>query len=83
MLFSIGYRGLMSTIENGADGKNIKPYVRTYSKRELAQNLTRFKTHRMDIRQLSEDHIYPPFIAKMAKALYSETGSPIGLVPCL
>ena len=64
MLFSIGYRGLMSTIESGADGKNIKPYVRTYSRRELGQNLTRFKTHRMDIRQLSEDHIYPQFIGR-------------------
>lgn len=34
-LFTKGYRGLLATIELGADGVNIKPYVRLFSKSEV------------------------------------------------
>ena len=34
-LFRLGYRGFMSIIEKGADGRDIKPYVSTWSLKEL------------------------------------------------
>jgi ubiquinone/menaquinone biosynthesis C-methylase UbiE len=36
-LFRLGYRGLLATIETGADGKEIAPYVRLYSRKEFAK----------------------------------------------
>lgn len=34
-LFTKGYDGLLATIEQGADGVHIKPYVKLYSKKEM------------------------------------------------
>ena len=39
MLFSLGYAGLLSTIEYGADGLNIRPYVKLYRKGEFKRAL--------------------------------------------
>ncbi|HWR02668.1 MAG TPA: methyltransferase domain-containing protein [Humidesulfovibrio sp.] len=36
-LSRLGYAGLLSTIESGADGIAIKPYVKLYTRRELAR----------------------------------------------
>lgn len=40
-LISLGYKGLLSTIESGADGISIRPYVRLYGKREFERMLRR------------------------------------------
>ena len=36
-LFRVGVAGVLATIEKGADGNEIKPYVRLYSRHELSQ----------------------------------------------
>lgn len=41
-LWKLGYEPLLSTIERGADGIAIKPYVRLYTARELRNLLARF-----------------------------------------
>ena len=41
-LWRLGYDGLLATIENGADGIAIKPYVRLYTARTLRALLRRF-----------------------------------------
>jgi ubiquinone/menaquinone biosynthesis C-methylase UbiE len=43
-LFRLGYEGLLATIERGADGVEIKPYVRLYTARELRDLLRDFGT---------------------------------------
>ena len=69
-LFRLGYRGLMATLEYGADGKNTKPLVKTYSKRELRCILQDFKTVRLRIAHFKRSHIpvfgmlIPPFLEK-------------------
>lgn len=57
-LFKLGYKGLLSTIEHGADGINIKPLVKTYSKNQVALMLSDFsdvtlKIAHLDRRQFS------------------------------
>lgn len=53
-LFKLGYSGLLATIETGADGIHIKPYVKLYSKRELRKLLTEngFEIERLNCRQV-------------------------------
>lgn len=41
-LWRLGYDGLLATIERGADGIKIKPYVKLYTARELRRLLSRF-----------------------------------------
>jgi ubiquinone/menaquinone biosynthesis C-methylase UbiE len=52
-LRKLGYRGLMSLVEEGADGTNYVPLVKTYSKSGLRNILKDFKTVRFDIRHLT------------------------------
>jgi ubiquinone/menaquinone biosynthesis C-methylase UbiE len=67
-LFRLGYRGLMATLEYGADGTKTKPLVKTYSKRELRCMLQDFTTVRFRIAHFKRDHIpvlgwlIPPFL---------------------
>lgn len=53
-LFKLGYSGLLATIETGADGIKIKPYVKLYSKREIRRLLIRngFEIERLNCRQV-------------------------------
>jgi ubiquinone/menaquinone biosynthesis C-methylase UbiE len=62
-IFSLGYKGLMSTVEEGADGKKIKPLVKVYSKSKLKSMLSQFKHVKFDIRHLKKGHV-PPIIPK-------------------
>ena len=41
-LWRLGYDGLLATIERGADGISIKPYVHLYTARELRALLSGF-----------------------------------------
>jgi len=56
-LFKLGYRGLMSTVEYGADGISIKPFVKTYSKRTLRNLLSDFSTVKFEIAHFKREHI--------------------------
>lgn len=57
-LRALGYRGLMSsTIEHGADGINIRPLVKTYSKRQLRCMLADFSKIDFKIAHFKREHI--------------------------
>jgi ubiquinone/menaquinone biosynthesis C-methylase UbiE len=63
-LFTKGYDGLLATIEMGADGINVKPYVRLFSKPEVQQLMQAFKQEDLSIHQLHEDHFWPAFVGR-------------------
>lgn len=63
-LFSKGYDGLLATIEMGADGVNVKPYVRLFSKSEVQDLMRSFRQEDLSIHQLHEDHFWPGFVGK-------------------
>lgn len=58
-LFRLGYGGMLATIESGADGKNIKPYVKLCSIREIRKLLAGFSVSDVSIHRLHADHFYP------------------------
>lgn len=62
-LFSKGYAGLLATVEKGADGVRIKPYVRLYSKRGIRDALAMFTVDDISVHQLTPDHFWPSFVA--------------------
>jgi len=62
-LIRLGYRGLLATIETGADGRAVKPYVKLYSKREMRKLFGRFLIDDVSVHQLHADHILPSRIA--------------------
>ncbi len=51
-LFRLGYAGLMATIEGGADGVTIKPYVKVYSRREAKALLAGFAIEHISVHHL-------------------------------
>ena len=58
-LFRLGYDGLLATIETGADGKLIKPYVKLYEKAQMRRLFSRFDIEDISVHQLSLDHLLP------------------------
>lgn len=56
-LKKLGYKGLMATIEKGADGITIKPLVKTYRKRQLKYMLEDFSKVEFDIAHFKRHHI--------------------------
>ena len=66
-LFTKGYKGLLSTIEDGADGINIKPYVKLYSKREVENLFSKFVIEDVSVHQLESGHFWPSFLEKIVK----------------
>lgn len=76
--FRLGYKGLLSTIESGADGKVIKPYVRTYSKREVVKLLKAFLLEDISIHQLHEDHFYPSFMGRLLSSHLTSLENKLG-----
>ncbi|MCK2167709.1 class I SAM-dependent methyltransferase [Thalassospira xiamenensis] len=65
-LFTKGYAGLLSTIELGADGVQVKPYVRLFSKSEVRKLMMNFKQEDISIHQLKADHFWPSFVGRVA-----------------
>ena len=51
-LLRLGYDGLMATIEGGADGVSIKPYVKVYSRREAKALLADFRPVGVSVHQI-------------------------------
>jgi hypothetical protein len=62
-LKKLGCRGLMSTIERGADGINIKPLVKTYSKRRLRIILEDFSKVDFKVAHFTREHI--PIVSRL------------------
>lgn len=63
-LFTKGYAGLLATIETGADGVTVKPYVKLYSKTEVRRLLKDYEIEDISIHQLKLDHFFPSYMAK-------------------
>ncbi len=63
-LLRLGYGGLMSTVEYGADGIHNRPYVKTYSKAELKHLLKDFSHVRIKIA-----HVSPHWLPKIEKII--------------
>ncbi len=69
-LFRLGYDGLLSLIERGADGVRFKPYVRLYSRGDMRALLQKFEIEDVSIHQLYAEHVLPfRFVASMQKRL--------------
>jgi len=56
-LITLGYMGVMATLERGADGKEIKPLVNVYNKKNLSPLLSKFKKNEYSIRHLEKRDI--------------------------
>jgi len=77
-LCSKGYAGLLSTIESGADGINVKPYVKLYSKAEVSRLLKEYEIEDISIHQLKADHFWPPFLANVLSRFVPRLESSFG-----
>jgi hypothetical protein len=58
-LFRLGYAGLLATIETGADGRRVRPYVKLYTKASMRRLFAAFDIEDVSIHQLSLDHFLP------------------------
>ncbi len=71
-LWQLGYDGLKATVELGADGITIKPYVRLYGRRELRALLHDFAIEDISVHQLGDN--WPPAIAAAMNFLSHRIG---------
>lgn len=76
-LMRLGYAGLLSTIEAGADGVRVKPYVRLYSRRDLAAQLRGF-----DVRDISVKQLHAARAPAWAKGLLAAAEPALGWYVC-
>lgn len=56
-LKKLGYSGLLSTIEAGADGIHVKPLVKTYTKRQLKVMLSDFSEVEFQVAHFKSEHL--------------------------
>jgi SAM-dependent methyltransferase len=56
-LRKLGYRGLMATVERGADGVNVKPLVKVYREVELRHMLADFRSVRFKVAHFTRDQM--------------------------
>ncbi len=56
-LKKLGYRGLLATIEKGADGIHIKPLVKTYRKVQLKHMLSDFSKLEFKVAHFKLEHL--------------------------
>jgi SAM-dependent methyltransferase len=72
-LFRLGYDGLMATVEGGADGIVIKPYVKLYTRREARRLLSDFQIDRMSVQHVEigrfRDRLAGKLVAPLLRAL--------------
>jgi hypothetical protein len=64
-LFRLGYDGLMATVEGGADGVAIKPYVRVYSRREAKRLLSDFRLDRVSVHHVEIGRFRERLVGKL------------------
>lgn len=81
-LFTLGYSGLLATIEEGADGKTIKPFVSLWSKKQMIQKFKSkgFTIDKIEIQQLHPNHFGPERlrIGKAIMGLFNNLESKMG-----
>ena len=76
-LLRLGYRGLLSTIEEGADGVIIKPYVKCYTRAGMRRLLSAFVVEDVSVHQLYADH-FPSFLGRWMQSHVSRLESVLG-----
>src|SRR5262249_54413797 len=62
-LFTKGYRGLLATVESGADGVTVKPYVKLYGKHRVRRLLRGLQVEDVSVHQLCPEHFWFPTLA--------------------
>ncbi|MBI5420538.1 MAG: class I SAM-dependent methyltransferase [Deltaproteobacteria bacterium] len=73
----LGYRGLLSTVERGADGMSVAPLVKTYGKRQLRHILSDFSTVEIKIAHFRRDHV--PYVGRFIPVSWEEVlGTRVG-----
>jgi len=68
-LLRLGYAGLLSTIESGADGLQHRPYVRLYSRREVHELLRNFQIDRLNVHHLFLGRFERPWLRPALRLL--------------
>lgn len=63
-LSRVGYEGLLARIEEAADGKDFKPYVKLYSRSDMRRLLKDFRVDNVSVHQFYADHLLPTDIVK-------------------
>lgn len=58
-LFRLGYDGVLATIEMGADGQTVKPYVRLWTKSGVRRLFGAFAIEDVSVHQLFFSHFFP------------------------
>lgn len=76
-LLKLGYKGLLATIEEGADGVIIKPYVKCYTKREMRRLLSAFVVDDVSVHQLYGNH-FPSFLGRWMESHVSKVEHLLG-----
>lgn len=66
-LFRGGYAGLLATVESGADGINVRPYVDLYTKSSMRRLLRNFDIADLSVHQFFPDHFGARILASMSK----------------
>lgn len=75
-LKKLGYRGLMSTVEYGADGITVKPLVKTYRAQQLKHMLEDFLEVNIKVAHFKREHI--PYLGMFIPRFLDKS-----LEPCL
>lgn len=68
-LFRLGYAGLMATIEGGADGVRIKPYVKLYTRREARSLLAGFAVESISVHHLELGRFRTSLLGRLSAPL--------------
>lgn len=65
-LFRLGYEGLMATVEGGADGVAIKPYVKLYTRGEARRLLSEFRIDRVSVHHVEIGRFRERLVGRLA-----------------
>ena len=82
-LFRLGYRGLLATIETGADGARIRPYVKLYSRKEVRELLVRFDNVETSVRHMSLGRFERSGIGRLLRPLLRASERWLGWYLCV
>lgn len=81
-LVTKGYAGLLATIEEGADGVSTRPYVKMYSKSDVARLVSGFKIADLSVHQLEPNHFSKVFRWLIPDAVARALESRLGWYVC-
>ncbi len=68
-LSRLGYAGLMATIEGGADGVEIKPYVKLYSRREVKALFADFDVAAVSVHHVELGRLSATLMGRLSRPL--------------